>query len=237
LKVDKEVGPGPIELPASQSVGIEATSIRKLGVVEWSVTGVPLGEISKGVLAVIYTAPDGAGLNIVTADATAADGTYCGSDSVTFTIIPPTPTPIPPGSVLIKPTGDTVLISDRSIVKCPLSGAQGEIQAQGLLNLSGLAPEQLYHLTLNGKHKIPPNDELCKIDCTDAGEGYWDFMTVTTEPDGKVSKKELIGLLPRGPELFSGEIYSVKFFVKDDSHCTVLGNNNFLFTVSSLDKR
>jgi len=234
LKVDnEEVGPDPVELSVGQIVAIEATSNRKRDVVEWLVTGVPPGVVSEGRLAVIYTAPDGAGKNIVTVQATATDGVFCGTASVTFDIIPPTPTPIPPGPVLIKPTGDTVLISDGSIVDCPISGAQGEIRAQGLLNLSGLAPGQLYHLTLNGKRGIPPNEELCKTNCTPTGEGYWDFMSVTTDSAGTVSNEELVGLLPPGVELFSGETYNVKFFVKDVSYCTVLGNNDFLFTVES----
>ena len=233
LKVDNEVGPGPVELSVGQSVAIEATSNQKLSVVKWSVAGSPAGILSSNEgLAVIYTAPDGAVLNIVTAEATAADGTDC-STSVTLNLIPPTPTPIPPvvGPVLIKPTGTTELISDRTIVDCPILGAQGQIKPQGLLDLSGLMPGQRYHLTLNGKHGIPPNEELCKINCTPTGDGYWDFMVVTTDQEGKVSNEELIGLLPDGPKLFSEKIYNVKFFVKDVSYCTVLGNNDFLFTV------
>jgi hypothetical protein len=117
---------------------------------------------------------------------------------------------------------------------CPI-GAQGEVLAEGTIKLSNLKSGQTYRLTLNGWKGTPPNDELCKINCTAAGEGYWDFDTsVTADENGKVNQELQASLPSDEVELFPNTTYKVKFFVKEDvkpSYCAVLGNDEFWFKV------
>lgn len=136
-----------------------------------------------------------------------------------------------PETVVIVPAGDTVLGSGSGIVNCPASGARGEIRGRGFLNLEGLKPDSMYYLTLNGKPGARPNDALCAKGRAGGEECYWDFMQVETDSEGRVGVELVINL--GGVALFPEEVYDVKFFVKDDAYCTVLGTNDFLFTIES----
>jgi hypothetical protein len=118
------------------------------------------------------------------------------------------------------------------------------VRSQGIIEISGLAPERRYVLTLNGRRGRSLNTELCEISgnlfscslCKAIGVGYWDFMTVTADPNGRVSNQVLMTYLPDSVELCSGQVYSAKFFVKDveSGYQPALGNDDFPFTLEPL---
>jgi len=216
---------GPITVQAGETIAIQASAMGAAKY-EWTLGGV--GQISgtEGP-AILYSAPKEGGVALLTVSAHNNRGTSPPT-SLTINVLAPPPT----GPIAIKPTQDTTL-EDRD---CPIPDARGEILAQGTIDLSGLEPGQTYRLTLNGWRGVPPNDELCKIDCTSQGEGFWDFNTqVTTDEGGKVSQR-LEAVLPSGVELYPDTTYKVKFFVKEGAprYCAVLGNDEFRFTVEPL---
>jgi len=222
---------GEIDMSVGKQIVIKA-SAEGADRYEWELHGGGNISSTEG-QTILYTAPEESGMALVTV---IAYNDECESPETSLTIrVPPLPTPTPSpvvGPVAIKPTQDTVL-EDKD---CP-NGAAGEILAQGTISLSGLKPGQTYWLTLNGWKGVPPNDELCKIDCTSHGEGYWDFdKQVIADEDGRVSQRPLKAVLPFGVELFPDTTYKVKFFVKEGpgSFCTVLGHDEFWFTVEAL---
>ena len=118
---------------------------------------------------------------------------------------------------------------------CPVQGSGGSITKDGVLELTGLKPSQVYYLTLNGYSGKPPNDELKK--CNSAGdEGYCDFMLVKAGSDGNARNVKLEAAFPSGVTLRPDEAYRTKFFVKDldAGYCIVLFDDNFLFTVREI---
>jgi hypothetical protein len=218
---------GPeIKVKAGETITIHADA-KGADTYEWTLQGI--GQISspKG-KAILYTAPNEAGTALLSV---AAHNNQGNSPETLRTISVSTPS-IPPGPIAIQPTQDTEL-EDKD---CP-NGARGALQAQRTISLSGLKPGQKYRLTLNGWKGDPLNDELCKIDCTDQGEGFWDFdMEVIADENGTVSQRRLEATLPSGVELYPDTTYKVKFFVKEGPprYCTVLGHDQFRFTVESL---
>lgn len=217
---------GPeITVKAGETIAIHA-SAKGADRYEWTLGGV--GQISGEGPAILYTAPDEEGMALLSVTAHSSRGA---SPPTSLTINVQSP-PVS-GPILIKPARDTAL-EDKD---CPIPGAQGVLQAEGTISLSGLESGQKYRLTLNGWRGVPPNDELCKINCTSQGEGYWDFDTeVIADESGTVSQRRLEAVLPSGVELYPDTTYKVKFFVKEGppDYCTVLGHDEFWFTVEAL---
>jgi hypothetical protein len=231
----KSTPPAPETVPSGPAITVKSgetiaihASAEGADRYEWGFQGE--GEVSSlQEPAILYTAPNEGGKALLSVTAHNSRGASPPT-SLTINVSQP---PIPLGPIAIKPVQDTTLVDK----DCPISGAQGEVQAQGTIDLSGLEPDQTYRLTLNGWSGVPPNDELCKIDCTSHGEGFWDFDTqVTADANGEVSQRRLEAALPAGVELYPDTTYKVKFFVKEGAprFCTVLGHDEFRFTVESL---
>jgi len=224
----KTVPAGPeITAKAGEGIAIRANA-KGASRYEWTLAGV--GEISgpEGA-AVVYTAPNEGGVAVLTVTAYNAQGA---SPATSLTINVSAPAVC--GRIAIRPAQDTALEEK----DCPIPGARGVLQAQGTISLSGLEPGQKYRLSLNGWSGVPPNDELCKIDCTSQREGFWDFDTdVTADANGAVNQRPLEAFLPCGDvELLPDTAYQVKFLVKEGPprFCTVLGYDEFWFTVEQL---
>ncbi len=92
------------------------------------------------------------------------------------------------------------------------------------LTLTGLAPKHRYILTLNGNPALAGNDRLADPVPGNAKERYLDFLTVTTDGDGRYEATFGIALAA-GP-------YHVRFYVKDtDDFKIVLFHDYFKFAV------
>ena len=90
--------------------------------------------------------------------------------------------------------------------------------------LEGLAPKHGYILTLNGNPKLAGNERLVDAVPGLETERYFDFLTITTDADGRYAATFGIALLP-GP-------YDVRFYVKDtDDFKIVLYHDYFKFAV------
>lgn len=90
--------------------------------------------------------------------------------------------------------------------------------------LEGLAPKHRYILTLNGNPKLAGNDRLVDPVPGLEAERYFDFLTVTTDAEGRYAATFGIALLP-GP-------YDVRFYVKDTADFKiVLYHDYFKFVV------
>jgi len=90
--------------------------------------------------------------------------------------------------------------------------------------LHGLAPSHQYILTLNGNPQLPGNDRLVDPVPGNPQERYFDFLTVTTDANGRYEATFGILLHP-GP-------YGVRFYVKDtDDFKIVLYRDYFKFAV------
>lgn len=91
--------------------------------------------------------------------------------------------------------------------------------------LEGLAPRHRYILTLNGNPKLAGNDRLVDAVPGMDTERYFDFLTITTDADGRYAATFGIAL-PTGP-------YDVRFYVKDtDDFKIVLYHDYFKFAVA-----
>ena len=111
-------------------------------------------------------------------------------------------------------------------------GATGEIQYHGSflggfvvrVNLGGLLPNHKYILTLNGNPERPGNDNLMERVSHNTKEKYYDFLTVTTDADGRYDATFGIRL-PAGP-------YEVRFYLKDTTDFKIILYRDFFkFTV------
>jgi hypothetical protein len=92
------------------------------------------------------------------------------------------------------------------------------------VTLEGLAPDHRYILTLNGNPKLAGNDRLVDAVPGMATERYYDFLTATTDAQGRYQASFGI-LLPAGP-------YDVRFYVKDTADFKiVLYHDYFKFAV------
>lgn len=92
----------------------------------------------------------------------------------------------------------------------------------GGIKLEGLAPNQGYFLSMQGKTSSPSYKYLPQID--DNNQRYFDFLQVNTDSTGKIIEKFNIAMKPSN--------YNVNFFVKDiNDWKVVLYNDILIFTV------
>jgi hypothetical protein len=90
------------------------------------------------------------------------------------------------------------------------------------VELGGLAPNHRYILTLNGNPKRAGNKKLVDPVPGNDKERYFDFITATTDPEGRYQAVFCIRLLPGH--------YDVRFYVKDtDDFKIVLYRDFFKF--------
>lgn len=92
------------------------------------------------------------------------------------------------------------------------------------VQLTGLAPGQVYRLCLNGNPQLVGNERLTDPVPGNPEEKFYDFFTATADADGRFEALFAIAL-PLGP-------YDVRFYVKDTAdHTIFLYHDYFRFRV------
>lgn len=226
---------GEVSVEAGKTLIVKANSQDAVEY-KWTLTGE--GSIPPSVTAgtILYTAPtQGDTQAILTVIASNKDGNSP-DESLVIKVLPlPTPTPqSPTGNVVILPLNEISLGSENATCSS-LSGSEtGKIDQQGNMTLAGLEAGKQYILTLNGKPSTPFNLMLCENAQCYGNEGYWDFLTVTADTNGKINQPLVVSLPPK-MSVTVADTFDVKFFVKDKAanYCVVLGVDSLVFGIGN----